>query len=158
MTDPEARLERLGPEHALEGFESGQADLDAWLSRHALAAQQMDSARTFVLVQAGRVIGYFSLTMGSVRRAEAPAKLVRGLPSYPVGMVLLARLAVDQEFQGRGLGPRSWLRRSERQSSPARPPPLAWSWSTPSTNKRPVSTPVTGSSPPLSRARGSTAE
>jgi GNAT superfamily N-acetyltransferase len=105
VTDPEARLERLGPEHVLEGFESGQADLDAWLRRHALAAQQMDSARTFVLVQAGRDIGYFSLTMGSMRRAEAPAKLVRGLPCYPVGMVLLARLAVDQEFQGRGLGP-----------------------------------------------------
>ena len=43
----------------------------------------------------GAVVGYFSLTMGAVLRAETtPAKLVRGLPSYPVGMVLLARLAV----------------------------------------------------------------
>lgn len=42
--------------------------------------------------------------MGSVLRAEAPAKLVRGLPAYPVGMVLLARLAVDRQQQGKGLG------------------------------------------------------
>jgi predicted N-acetyltransferase YhbS len=62
----------------------------------------MDSARTFVVTRRGRVIGYFSLTMGSVLRAEAPTKLVRGMPAYPVGMVLLARLAVDRSEQGRG--------------------------------------------------------
>ncbi len=72
--------------------------------RHALAAQEMDSARTFLLTDNERVVGYFSLTMGSVLRAEAPAKLVRGLPAYPVGMVLLARLAVDRQEQGKGLG------------------------------------------------------
>ena len=104
MIDPEARLERLGPHHALGEFESGQADLDTWLEQHALVAQEMDSARTFVLVKAGQLIGYFSLTMGSVRRVEPPAKLVRGLPSYPVGMVLLARLAVDGRARGQGWG------------------------------------------------------
>src|SRR5829696_6804324 len=52
----------------------------------------------------GRVIGYFGLSMGSMLRAEAPVKLVRGMPAYPVGMVLLARLAVDQSQQGRGVG------------------------------------------------------
>jgi predicted N-acetyltransferase YhbS len=104
VSGPELRLERLGPRHLLDEFESGNADLDTWLKRHALSAQQMDSARTFVLVEGGRVLGYFSLTMGSVLRAAAPGKLVRGLPSYPVGMVLLARLAVDRMSQGRGLG------------------------------------------------------
>jgi len=98
------RLERLDQHHDLSGFHCGNDDLDDWLHRHALAAQQMDSARTFVLVRRGRVVGYFSLTMGSVLRADAPAKLVRGLPAYPVGMVLLARLAVAQTEQGTGLG------------------------------------------------------
>lgn len=42
--------------------------------------------------------------MGSVRREEAHRRLVRGLPGYPVGMVLLARLAVDQSEQGKGRG------------------------------------------------------
>jgi GNAT superfamily N-acetyltransferase len=64
----------------------------------------MDSARTFVITRDDRVVGYFSLTMGSVLRADAPAKLVRGLPAYPVGMVLLARLAVDRRDQGKGSG------------------------------------------------------
>ncbi len=66
----------------------------------------MDTARTFVAVRAGRVVGYTSLTMGSVRRSDAPARLVRGLPGYPVGMVLIARLAVDRAEQSTGLGTR----------------------------------------------------
>ncbi len=109
MNPPGLRLERLGAHHDLSAFASGNDELDSWLRRHALAAQQMDSARTFVLVRRGQhaanpVAGYVSLTMGSVLRAEAPTKLVRGLPAYPVGMVLLARLAVDRSEQGTGLG------------------------------------------------------
>lgn len=98
------RLERLDAHPDLSAFDSGNDELDAWLQRHSFSAQQMDSARTFVLTKRGRVVGYFSLTMGSVLRHDAPAKLVRGLPAYPVGMVLLARLAVDRSEQRRGLG------------------------------------------------------
>jgi predicted N-acetyltransferase YhbS len=98
------RLERLDAHHDLSTFDSGDDELDGWLRRHGLAAQRMDSARTFVLTKQERVVGYFSLTMGSVLRQDAPAKLVRGLPAYPVGMVLLARLAVDRREQGSGLG------------------------------------------------------
>ncbi|WP_161600524.1 GNAT family N-acetyltransferase [Mycolicibacterium hodleri] len=64
----------------------------------------MDSARMFVATRNAAVIGYFSLTMGSVRRVQAPAKLVRGMPAHPVGMVLLARLAVERSQQGTGVG------------------------------------------------------
>jgi GNAT superfamily N-acetyltransferase len=98
------RIERLGPEHDLATFDSGQPPLDLWLRRHGLPAQRMDSARTFLLTRGGSVLGYVSLTMGSVRRADAPPKLVRGLPAYPVGMVLLARLAVDRRHHGKGHG------------------------------------------------------
>jgi len=98
------RLERLDLHHALGGFSSGYESLDRWLHIHAIASQQMDVARTFVLVDGERVIGYFSLTMGSVQRAEAPPTFVRGMPGCPVGMVLLARFAVDTRDQGHGLG------------------------------------------------------
>lgn len=104
MSQRRLQVERLGPHHDLSTFQSGNADLDGWLRRHALAAQEMDSARTFLLIGEEQIVGYFSLTMGSVLRTDAPAKLVRGLPAYPVGMVLLARLAVDEREQGKGLG------------------------------------------------------
>ena len=106
MNPPELRLERLSSDHDLSGFRCGVDALDRWLDRHALAAQQMDSARTFVVVRNNRVVGYVSLTMGSVQRADAPQQLVRGMPGYPVGMVLIGRLAVDKREQGAGLGTR----------------------------------------------------
>jgi GNAT superfamily N-acetyltransferase len=106
VTDVELRLESLSPTHDLNELDSGNEVLDSWLKRHALSAQAMDSARTFVLVQTDRVVGYVSLAMGSVQRADPPAKLVRGMPAYPVGMVLIARLAIDRKEQGRGLGKR----------------------------------------------------
>lgn len=106
MSTSDLRLERLDGTHDIGSFTCGRVELDEWLARHALAAQQMDSARTFVAVRSGRVVGCFSLTMGSVVREEAPKRLVRGMPAYPVPMVLLARLAVDQREQGAGLGTR----------------------------------------------------
>jgi GNAT superfamily N-acetyltransferase len=85
-------------------FEWGSEELDRWLAQHALAAQEMDTARTFLLSRGRSVAGYFSLTMGSVLKEEAPTRLARGIPGYPVGMVLLARLAVDRRHHGGGLG------------------------------------------------------
>jgi GNAT superfamily N-acetyltransferase len=64
----------------------------------------MDSTRVFVGVNRGLVVGYFALTMGSVPKARAPARLVRGLPGYPVSCVVLARFAIERAAQGRGLG------------------------------------------------------
>lgn len=98
------QLVRLGAGHDISAFRSGQDALDGWFRSHALASQRMDSARTFVLIQQEHVVGYFSLTMGSVLRSTAPRQLVRGLPAYPVGVALLARLAVDARHQGEGLG------------------------------------------------------
>ena len=106
MNDLEPRVERLDSGHDLGEFSCGNEELDDWLRRHALAAQAMDSVRTFVLVRGEMIVGHFSLTMGSVQRADAPAKFVRGLPQYPVGMVLLARLAIDRSAHGEGLGGR----------------------------------------------------
>ena len=98
------RLERLNGTHQLSGFRSGNDAPDSWLADHALASQRMDSARTFVLIDDGTVVGYFSLTMGLVRRVDAPDKLVRGLPACPVGVALLALLAVHADHQSEAIG------------------------------------------------------
>jgi GNAT superfamily N-acetyltransferase len=99
------RVERLEEHHDLDRFRCGVESLDRWLIDHALTAQRQDTARTFVLIDDDdQAVGYYSLTVGSVERADAPRRLVGGLPRYPVPTLLFARLAIDESAQGAGLG------------------------------------------------------
>jgi GNAT superfamily N-acetyltransferase len=50
------------------------------------------------------VVAYYSLSAGSVRKDEAPSRVAKGLASHPIGVILLARLAVNLNEQGTGLG------------------------------------------------------
>jgi predicted N-acetyltransferase YhbS len=56
------------------------------------------------LHRAGKVAGYYSLSTGSVRKEESPARIAKGLAKHPIGVILLARLAVDRKEHGAGLG------------------------------------------------------
>ena len=97
--------EPLAARHQLEGFDCGRPALNDWLLRHARQAQGSGSAKTFVVAETdGRVAGYFSLTVGQVDTLEAPDRIRKGMGQYPVPVVILARMAVSQQDQGRGIG------------------------------------------------------
>lgn len=96
--------EPLGVQHRLEGFNCGKLALSDWLLRHARQAQGSGSAKTFVVTDDDRVAGYFSLTVGQVDTLDAPERIRKGMGQYPVPVVILARLAVSQQDQGRGIG------------------------------------------------------
>ena len=99
------RVERLGDHHQLGSFNCGVQALDDWLRDHALDNQRRNLSRSFALLDDGdRVVGYYALTMGGVRREALPARYGRGLPRYEIGMVLLARFAFADDHQGQGLG------------------------------------------------------
>ncbi len=97
-------LEPLTAQHRLAEFDSGKPALNEWLLRHAAQAQASGSARTFVALDGQRVAGYFSLTVGQVDTADATERVRKGMGSYPVPVVILARLAVSVQDQGRGIG------------------------------------------------------
>jgi GNAT superfamily N-acetyltransferase len=94
----------LEARHQLEHFDCGKPALNAWLFRHARQAQGSGSAKTFVVADDDRVVGYFSLTVGQVDTLEAPERIRKGMGQYPIPVVILARLAVSLEDQGRGIG------------------------------------------------------
>lgn len=96
--------EPLGEQHRLESFDCGKLALNDWLLRHARQAQSSGSAKTFVVADDDRVAGYFSLTVGQVDTLEAPERIRKGMGQYPVPVVILARLAVSLQDQGRGIG------------------------------------------------------
>jgi GNAT superfamily N-acetyltransferase len=98
------RIEKLTREHVLDGFDCGQPDLNNWLLKHALQNQGANAAQTYVGLADGVVIGYYSLVVGQVEFADAPERLQKGLARHPVPIMLLARLAVHEEWQRKGVG------------------------------------------------------
>jgi len=99
-----SRPEPLGPQHRLEGFGCGKQTLNDWLVRHARQAQGSGSAKTFVVSEDDRVAGYLSLTVGQIDTLDAPERIRKGMAQYPIPVVILARLAVSRQHQGRGIG------------------------------------------------------
>lgn len=94
----------LDARHALDAFDCGKPALNEWLIRHARQAHASGSARTYVVADNERVAGYFSLAVGQIDSVEAPERVRKGMGSYPIPVVILARLAVSTLDQGRGLG------------------------------------------------------
>lgn len=97
-------IQKLDRAHIVEGFDCGYDDLNRFISRFALNSQSAGSAQTYVALTDEKVIGYYSLAVGAVAHSQAPTRMVKGLARHPVPVMLLARLAVDNEAKGKGLG------------------------------------------------------
>jgi GNAT superfamily N-acetyltransferase len=100
----EFTIEKLRRDHDLLLFDCGNPTLNLWLKKFAWTNQQADSAKTYVACRENRVAGYYSLTTGSIHKHESPARAAKGLANHPIGVVLLARLAVDAQHHKKGLG------------------------------------------------------
>ncbi len=94
----------LGPDHVTDHFSSGEPALDDWLKRRARANQQSGATRTYVVTDpVGSIAGYYAIATGALALSEAPGNLKRNMPD-PIPMAIIARLAVDRSWQGKGLG------------------------------------------------------
>ena len=93
----------LADGHQVVDFASGVASLDDWLKRRARANQSSGASRTYVVCDGDRVVGYYALASGGITVQDVPGRFKRNMPD-PIPVVVLARLAVDSAYQGRGLG------------------------------------------------------
>ena len=98
------RVEKLGSHHAVGGFDCGEEPLNRFLLRFALANQQANASQTYIGLADDAVIGFYTLVVGEVRPEAAPESLTKGMASHPVPIMLLARLAVSMDWQGKGVG------------------------------------------------------
>lgn len=92
----------LAPDHDLTDFDCGVPALNDWLRQRALKNESRFS-RTYVVCENSGVIAYFCISAGAVERTAAPGRLRRNAPdTIPVSII--GRLAVSQEYAGKGLG------------------------------------------------------
>ena len=97
-------IEPLNISHRLEGFDSGKPAIDKWFRERSLQASLSNSAKTFVLIHDDEAIAFYSLTVGEIVNAEASARLKAGMSNLSIPVLLLARMAVQKDFQGQGFG------------------------------------------------------
>jgi len=93
----------IAPEDNITAFDSGNPALDGWLRQRALRNERDDASRVYVVASESRVIAYYSLAAAAIPHAEATGRSRRNMPD-PIPAMLLARLAVDFEMQGRQVG------------------------------------------------------
>lgn len=99
-------IELLGSGHDRGAFSCGNTLLDEFLRRFANQHADRDFTRTFVATQRGSpaVLGYYSLSAGSLDLELLPESVRRRLPRHPVPVAHLGRLAVDRTVHGQGWG------------------------------------------------------
>jgi GNAT superfamily N-acetyltransferase len=96
----------LSETHQKEKFRCGKEMLDVYLHRQAGQDLRKKVSTCFVLSDDQLTIkGYYTLSAGSIPRAQIPENVSKKLPRYEdIPVILLGRLAVDENFKGLGLG------------------------------------------------------
>jgi len=89
--------------HDASAFDCDHATLNDWLQRRAIKNERKGASRTFVVCEGNRVIGHYSLAVGAVTREEASGKIRRNMP-VPIPVMVLGRLAVNTQWQGKDIG------------------------------------------------------
>jgi len=90
-----------------KAFDCGRhASLNTYISQLARQDEKRNVSRTFMLIEAGTLIGYYTLANASLVESDLSEEQMRRMPRYPVPAVLLSRLAVDKRQQGKGVGKR----------------------------------------------------
>lgn len=98
------RIEKLARRHAVDSFDCGEEPLNRFLIRYALPNSQANASQTYVGLSDDDVIGFYTLVVGEVAYEDAPDRMKKGLARHPVPIMLLARLAVSRDWQGKGVG------------------------------------------------------
>ena len=104
MTSTYDQVRKLSAADRVEGFDCGHPALNDFLQRFALVNQKANSAQTYVCCHENQVVSFYSLAVGIVASEVASARVLKGMPRHPVPVMVLARLAVDLNHQGKGLG------------------------------------------------------
>ena len=116
----------LGAEHDRGTFHCGEEALDRYFKTQATQDIRRHIANCFVAVEAStnQVAAYYTLAAASIPFVDLPPEESKRLPRYPtLPAVRIGRLAVDETFQGRGLGGALLIDAARRS---LQSPPVVW--------------------------------
>lgn len=96
-------------------FSCGQQTLDNYILNNATKDVQSGSCTCFVTIdESDKVIGYYTLSSDNISKDGAPEELKKSIKYENIPVILLGRLAIDNNFQGRGIGKKLLIDSLER--------------------------------------------
>jgi GNAT superfamily N-acetyltransferase len=98
-------VRRLEPTDDRTRFRSGNVDLDRFFVRYAGQNQfRHHIGTTYVAIDdRGEIVGFATVAASELTTATLPESKRKRLPAYPLPVLRLARLAVDERYQGQGV-------------------------------------------------------
>ena len=101
-------VKEISPKSAFKKFDCDVNELNEFFSRFALKNDELGIGKTFVaLDKDNKIAGYFTLATAQVAFDTIPDNYRNRLPKYPIPSLRIARLAVNKDFKGMGVG--KWL-------------------------------------------------
>lgn len=98
-------IHRLSPADDRSRFRSGNLDLDRFFRRFAGQNQfRHHIGVTYIATAGGRVLGFVTVTPSQIEIEDLPGDQTGQLPKYPLPVLRLARLAVDEKARRQGIG------------------------------------------------------
>ena len=100
------QIRSLTGDHDRQGFDCGRLELNNWLQQVARQHQDKGLSKTFVAIREEaptRICGYYALTLAELETQHLPEAWRQKLPRRIPG-VRLGRLAIDMQYQRKGLG------------------------------------------------------
>lgn len=86
-------------------FSCGDIELDRFFQRYAGQNQfRHHIGNTYIAVDGERILGFVTVSPGEVAGETVSEHAQRQLPSYPLPILRISRLAVDHRAQRRGIG------------------------------------------------------
>lgn len=88
-----------------DAFDCGHESLNYWFKRHAWGNERDNASRTYVMIDNAKekIVGYVTLATGQIEREYLAKSKQRNMPD-PVPVLVLGQLAIDQDYQGQGIG------------------------------------------------------
>ncbi|MCX6131152.1 MAG: hypothetical protein NTX25_19100, partial [Proteobacteria bacterium] len=90
----------------LSNFDCGKEPLNKWLKQFSKNGSKKGITTT-IMVPKGKkspILGYATVCASTVEKENLPEERRSGLGSYPVPVILIARLAISNQYHGQGLG------------------------------------------------------
>jgi hypothetical protein len=99
--------ELLADHHDLTQFRCRSAEQTEWLRRYARQSAATGTTRVLVVTELhhhNRVVAFYAWCLARLNSEATPDRMSKGAGRYPQPVALLARLGVDIDHEGAGLG------------------------------------------------------